>query len=51
MATGIRPVPVAGNGRLVGELELITAAMYLSSRDSSFATGIVLAVDGGRSYH
>ncbi|HEY9224886.1 MAG TPA: hypothetical protein VIP27_12115 [Variovorax sp.] len=27
------------------------AALYLSSRESSFVTGIALAVDGGRSFH
>jgi NAD(P)-dependent dehydrogenase (short-subunit alcohol dehydrogenase family) len=31
--------------------EIALAALYLSSAESSFVTGIVLAVDGGRSYH
>ena len=31
--------------------EIAMAALYLSSAESSFVTGIVLAVDGGRSYH
>jgi len=30
---------------------LKSEAPYLSSAESSFVTGIVLAVDGGRSYH
>lgn len=36
----------------IGEpYEIAMAALYLSSTESSFVTGIVLAVDGGRSYH
>jgi len=36
----------------IGEpIEMAHAALYLSSRESSFVTGIVLAVDGGRSFH
>jgi len=36
----------------IGEpVEMAHAALYLSSRESSFVTGIVLAVDGGRSFH
>lgn len=36
----------------IGEAqEIAMAALYLSSAESSFVTGIVLAVDGGRSYH
>jgi NAD(P)-dependent dehydrogenase (short-subunit alcohol dehydrogenase family) len=36
----------------IGEpLEIALAALYLSSEESSFVTGITLAVDGGRSYH
>jgi len=36
----------------IGEpLEMALAALYLSSEESSFVTGIALAVDGGRSYH
>jgi NAD(P)-dependent dehydrogenase (short-subunit alcohol dehydrogenase family) len=31
--------------------EIAMAALYLTSAESSFVTGIVLAVDGGRSYH
>lgn len=31
--------------------EIAQAALYLTSTESSFVTGIVLAVDGGRSYH
>jgi NAD(P)-dependent dehydrogenase (short-subunit alcohol dehydrogenase family) len=31
--------------------EVAMAALYLSCAESSFVTGIVLAVDGGRSYH
>ncbi|QHE84501.1 SDR family NAD(P)-dependent oxidoreductase [Hydrogenophaga sp. BPS33] len=31
--------------------EIALAALYLSSDESSFVTGITLAVDGGRSYH
>jgi NAD(P)-dependent dehydrogenase (short-subunit alcohol dehydrogenase family) len=36
----------------IGEpVEMAHAALYLSSHESSFVTGIVLAVDGGRSFH
>ncbi|MDM0041342.1 SDR family oxidoreductase [Variovorax sp. J22G21] len=38
-------------GRIGEPLEIALAALYLSSAESSFVTGIVLAVDGGRSYH
>lgn len=38
-------------GRIGEPLEIAQAALYLSSSESSFVTGIVLAVDGGRSYH
>lgn len=38
-------------GRIGQPLEIAQAALYLSSAESSFVTGIVLAVDGGRSYH
>lgn len=31
--------------------EIALAALYLTSRESSFVTGIALAVDGGRSFH
>lgn len=36
----------------IGEAqEIALAALYLTSAESSFVTGITLAVDGGRSYH
>jgi NAD(P)-dependent dehydrogenase (short-subunit alcohol dehydrogenase family) len=38
-------------GRIGEPIELAHAALYLSCRESSFVTGIVLAVDGGRSFH
>lgn len=38
-------------GRIGEPHEIALAALYLSSAESSFVTGIVLAVDGGRSYH
>jgi NAD(P)-dependent dehydrogenase (short-subunit alcohol dehydrogenase family) len=38
-------------GRIGEPIEIAQAALYLSSSESSFVTGIVLAVDGGRSYH
>ena len=38
-------------GRIGEPLEIAHAALYLSGAESSFVTGIVLAVDGGRSYH
>jgi len=38
-------------GRIGEPLEIAQAALYLTSTESSFVTGIVLAVDGGRSYH
>ena len=31
--------------------ELADAILYLTSRESSFVTGVALSVDGGRSYH
>lgn len=37
--------------RIGQPIEIAHAALYLSSRESSFVTGIVLAVDGGRSFH
>lgn len=37
--------------RIAEPQEIALAALYLSSAESSFVTGIVLAVDGGRSYH
>ena len=52
----ISSVQVAGRladalGRIGEPHEIALAALYLSSAESSFVTGIVLAVDGGRSYH
>lgn len=38
-------------GRIGEPVEIAQAALYLTSAESSFVTGIVLAVDGGRSYH
>jgi NAD(P)-dependent dehydrogenase (short-subunit alcohol dehydrogenase family) len=38
-------------GRIGEAQEIALAALYLTSDESSFVTGIVLAVDGGRSYH
>lgn len=38
-------------GRIGEPIEIAQAALYLTSSESSFVTGIVLAVDGGRSYH
>ncbi|HSW16706.1 MAG TPA: SDR family NAD(P)-dependent oxidoreductase [Ramlibacter sp.] len=38
-------------GRIGEPIEIAHAALYLSGAESSFVTGIVLAVDGGRSYH
>lgn len=38
-------------GRIAQPREIALAALYLSSQESSFVTGIVLAVDGGRSFH
>ncbi|RYX97983.1 MAG: SDR family oxidoreductase [Comamonadaceae bacterium] len=38
-------------GRVAEAIEIARAALYLTSSESSFVTGIVLAVDGGRSYH
>ncbi|MCZ4312566.1 SDR family NAD(P)-dependent oxidoreductase [Comamonadaceae bacterium G21597-S1] len=38
-------------GRIGEPVEIAQAALYLSSAESSFVTGVVLAVDGGRSYH
>jgi NAD(P)-dependent dehydrogenase (short-subunit alcohol dehydrogenase family) len=37
--------------RIGQPLEIAHAALYLSSRESSFVTGVALAVDGGRSFH
>ena len=38
-------------GRVAEAIEIATAALYLTSAESSFVTGIAMAVDGGRSYH
>lgn len=38
-------------GRVAEAIEIARAALYLSGGESSFVTGIALAVDGGRSYH
>lgn len=38
-------------GRIGQASEIALGALYLSSAESSFVTGIVLAIDGGRSYH
>jgi len=37
--------------RIGQPVEIAHAALYLSSRESSFVTGVALAVDGGRSFH
>ena len=38
-------------GRVAEAIEMARAALYLTSSEASFVSGIVLAVDGGRSYH
>jgi NAD(P)-dependent dehydrogenase (short-subunit alcohol dehydrogenase family) len=38
-------------GRVAEAIEIARAALYLTSAESSFVTGIAMAVDGGRSYH
>ncbi len=38
-------------GRVAEAIEIARAALYLTGGESSFVTGIALAVDGGRSYH
>lgn len=38
-------------GRVAEPIEIARAALYLTGSESSFITGIALAVDGGRSYH
>ncbi len=38
-------------GRVAEPIEIARAALYLTGSESSFVTGIALAVDGGRSYH
>jgi NAD(P)-dependent dehydrogenase (short-subunit alcohol dehydrogenase family) len=37
--------------RLADPLEIARAILFLTSRDSSYVTGAVLAADGGRSFH
>ncbi len=38
-------------GRVAEAIEIARAALYLTGSESSFVSGIALAVDGGRSYH
>lgn len=38
-------------GRVAEPIEIARAALYLTGGESSFVTGVALAVDGGRSYH
>lgn len=38
-------------GRMAQPEEIASAVFYLTSNESSFITGIALAVDGGRSFH
>jgi len=38
-------------GRVAEAVEIARAALYLTGGESSFTTGVALAVDGGRSYH
>ncbi|MET1117208.1 MAG: SDR family oxidoreductase [Comamonas sp.] len=38
-------------GRVAEAVEIARAALYLTGGESSFITGVALAVDGGRSYH
>lgn len=38
-------------GRIAKPIELANAALFLTSHESSFTTGITLAVDGGRAFH
>lgn len=38
-------------GRIAEPHELAMAALYLTSNESAFVTGIALAVDGGRTFH
>lgn len=37
--------------RVAEPLEIAQAVLFLTSRESSFVTGVALAVDGGRSFH
>ncbi len=38
-------------GRVADPTEMAAAALFLSSDDSSFVTGVALAADGGRTFH
>jgi NAD(P)-dependent dehydrogenase (short-subunit alcohol dehydrogenase family) len=38
-------------GRIAQASEIALGALYLTGAESSFVTGIALAIDGGRSYH
>lgn len=38
-------------GRVAESIEIARAALFLTGGESSFVTGIAMAVDGGRSYH
>lgn len=38
-------------GRMAQPYEIAAAVLYLSSRESSFVTGIAMPVDGGRTFH
>ena len=38
-------------GRMAQPEEIAAAVWYLTSDESSFVTGIAIAVDGGRSFH
>lgn len=38
-------------GRIAEAHEIALAALYLSSNESAFVTGVALAVDGGRTFH
>jgi NAD(P)-dependent dehydrogenase (short-subunit alcohol dehydrogenase family) len=37
--------------RVAEPIEIARAALFLSSAESSFITGVALAVDGGRTFH
>ena len=52
MADGVRTN--TGNyamKRLADPIEIAQAILFLTSRESSYVTGVALAVDGGRSFH
>ena len=38
-------------GRIGQPNEIADAALYLTSAESSFVTGVALVVDGGRTFH